>query len=133
VIRAAWAALIVHEVVEEMIKPIVLLILSNLFMTFAWYGHLKSMSGKPILIVILVSWGIAFFEYILQVPANRIGFRYFNLGQLKVMQEMITMCVFAGFVFFYMKQPLKLDYLWAGLCLVGAAYFMFRGGIGGQP
>lgn len=112
-----------------MIKPIFLLVLSNLFMTFAWYGHLKNMHGKPLILVILLSWGIAFFEYILQVPANRIGSRYFSLGQLKVIQEVITMSVFAGFAFIYMRQPLKLDYLWAGLCLMGAAYFMFREGL----
>ena len=112
--------------INHMLRPILLLFLSNLFMTFAWYGHLKNMSGKPLILVVLVSWGIAFFEYILQVPANRIGIQYFNLGQLKVLQEVITMSVFAGFAFFYMKQPLKLDYLWAALCLLGAAYFMFR-------
>jgi len=109
-----------------LLKPIVLLFLSNLFMTFAWYGHLKDLNNKPLYLVIAVSWGIAFFEYLLQVPANRIGYQHYNIGQLKVMQEVITMIVFAGFAFFYMKQPLKLDYLWAGLCLVGAAYFMFR-------
>jgi len=97
-------------------------------MTFAWYGHLKSMNNKPLFFVIVLSWGIAFFEYVLQVPANRIGFQYYNIGQLKVMQEVITMVVFAGFAFFYMKQPLKLDYLWAGFCLIGAVYFMFRDG-----
>ncbi len=116
-----------------MFKPIILLILSNLFMTFAWYGHLKSMGSRPLIFVILVSWGIAFFEYILQVPANRIGIRYFNLGQLKIIQEVVTMSVFAGFAVFYMKQPLKLDYLWAGICLIGAAYFMFRGGLPSHP
>jgi uncharacterized protein len=116
-----------------MIKPILLLLLSNLFMTFAWYGHLKSMSTKPLIFVILASWGIAFFEYILQVPANRMGIRVFNLGQLKVIQELITMSVFAGFACVYMKQPLKLDYLWAALCLIGAAYFMFRDGLPAQP
>ena len=105
-----------------MIKPILLLVLSNLFMTFAWYGHLKSMSSKPLIFVILASWGIAFFEYILQVPANRMGIHYFNIGQLKVIQEVITMSVFAGFAWFYMKQPLKLDYLWAAFCLAGAVY-----------
>jgi uncharacterized protein (DUF486 family) len=101
-------------------------------MTFAWYGHLKNMNGKPLILVILFSWGIALFEYILQVPANRIGSSYFNLGQLKIIQEVITMSVFAGFACLYMKQPLKLDYLYAGICLVGAAYFMFRGGMSGQ-
>jgi hypothetical protein len=110
-------------------RTIGLLCLSNIFMTFAWYGHLKYMNGRPLLVVILLSWGIALFEYTLQVPANRIGFHYYNLGQLKVIQEIITMTVFAGFVFLVMKQPLKWDYLWAGLCLVGAAYFMFRGGL----
>lgn len=114
-----------------MLKTIVLLTMSNMFMTFAWYGHLKTMSTKPLILVILVSWGIAFFEYTLQVPANRIGYRYYDLGQLKVIQEIITMTVFAGFAYLYMKQPLRLDYLWAGICLAGAAYFMFRGGVAG--
>jgi uncharacterized protein (DUF486 family) len=98
-------------------------------MTFAWYGHLKNFNHKPLLFVILFSWGVAFFEYVLQVPANRIGFQYYSLGQLKVIQEVITMIVFAGFVIVYMKQPLKMDFLWAGLCLVGAVYFMFREGL----
>ncbi len=114
-----------------MLKTIVLLTFSNMFMTFAWYGHLKTMSTKPLILVILVSWGIAFFEYTLQVPANRIGYKYYDLGQLKVIQEIITMTVFAGFAYLYMKQPLRLDYLWAGICLAGAAYFMFRGGVAG--
>jgi uncharacterized protein (DUF486 family) len=119
----------INEVMCNVLKPLILLTFSNLFMTFAWYGHLKNMNGKPLLLIIFLSWGIAFFEYVLQVPANRIGIHYFNLGQLKVIQEIITMVVFAGFVFFYMRQPLKLDYLWAGLCLIGAAYFMFRDGL----
>lgn len=106
---------------------VVLLTASNFFMTYAWYGHLKDFKNKPLLMVILISWGIAFFEYCLQVPANRIGYQHYSLGQLKVMQEVITMCVFALFSVLYMKQELKLDFLWAGLCLVGAAYFMFRG------
>ncbi len=105
---------------------ILLLAASNIFMTFAWYGHLKYANTKPLFIAILASWGIAFFEYILQVPANRIGFQYYNLSQLKIIQEIITMSVFAGFALLYMKQPLKLDYLWACLCLVGAAFFIFR-------
>ncbi len=112
-----------------MYTTIVLLVFSNLFMTFAWYGHLKTMSGRPLIFAILASWGIAFFEYTLQVPANRIGYHHFNLGQLKVIQEIITMAVFAGFAVVYFRQPLKLDYLWAGICLIGAAYFMFRGGL----
>lgn len=97
-------------------------------MTFAWYGHLKNLNSKPLFFVILIS-GIAFFEYVLQVPANRIGFEHYSLGQLKIIQEVITMIVFAGFAMIYMKQPLKLDFLWAALCMVGAVYFMFRGGL----
>ena len=112
-----------------MFRPLILLTFSNPFMTFAWYGHLKEMNGKPLFLIILFSWGVAFFEYLLQVPANRIGIHYFNLGQLKVIQEIIAMVVFAGFALFYMRQPLKIDYLWAGFCLIGAAYFMFRGGL----
>ncbi|HQK99283.1 MAG TPA: DMT family protein [Smithellaceae bacterium] len=115
-----------------MLKPVVLLFFSNLFMTFAWYGHLKNLNSKPLFLVIIVSWGIAFFEYVLQVPANRIGFQHYSLGQLKILQEVITMIVFAGFAILYMKQPLKMDFLWAALCMVGAVYFMFRGGIGQQ-
>ena len=103
-----------------------LLALSNVFMTFAWYAHLKNLSHRPGYVAALVSWGIALFEYLVQVPANRIGYTALSLGQLKVMQEVITLAVFVPFAFFYMKQPLKLDFLWAGLCLVGAAYFMFR-------
>jgi hypothetical protein len=105
---------------------IVLLALSNVFMTFAWYAHLKNMAAKPWVIAALASWGIALFEYLVQVPANRIGYTTMSLGQLKVMQEVITLAVFVPFALFYMKQPLKLDFLWAGLCLVAAAYFMFR-------
>lgn len=106
--------------------PLVLLAFSNLFMTYAWYGHLRDFKGKPLLAVVLVSWGVAFFEYCLQVPANRIGHRHFSLAQLKVMQEVTTMCVFAVFAVLYMKQKLTLDFAYAGLCLIGAAYFMFR-------
>jgi hypothetical protein len=95
-------------------------------MTFAWYGHLKNFKTSAVWVAILVSWGIAFFEYCFQVPANRIGSDYFNLSQLKIIQEVITMIVFAGFSVFYMKVPLKLDFLWAGICMVGAVYFMFR-------
>jgi hypothetical protein len=104
-----------------------LLILSNVFMTFAWYAHLRNLSGRPWLIAALASWGIALFEYLLQVPANRIGYTALSLGQLKIMQEAITLAVFVPFAFFYMKQPLRLDFLWAALCLLGAVYFMFRG------
>jgi uncharacterized protein (DUF486 family) len=104
-----------------------LLIASNLFMTFAWYGHLKNLGHKPWLVAALVSWGIALFEYLLQVPANRIGFGGgISLAQLKITQEVITLAVFVPFAVLYMGQPLKLDFLWAGLCLVGAVYFVFR-------
>ena len=103
-----------------------LLCLSNIFMTFAWYGHLKSLGSKPWIIAALVSWGIALFEYLLQVPANRIGYTVMNVGQLKIMQEVITLSLFVPFAYFYMKEPLKLDYLWAGLCILGAVYFIFR-------
>lgn len=106
--------------------PIVLLVFSNLFMTYAWYGHLKDFRDKPLLLVIILSWGVALMEYCLQVPANRLGFTFLSLAQLKVLQEVIAMAVFALFAVVYMKQTLKLDFLWAGLCLVGAAYFMFR-------
>lgn len=107
-------------------RTILLLIGSNIFMTFAWYGHLKNLNSKPLMIAILVSWGIAFFEYVLQVPANRYGYGQFTLGQLKIMQEIITMVVFAGFAYWYMDKPLSWNYLWAGLCMIGAAYFIFR-------
>jgi uncharacterized protein (DUF486 family) len=109
-----------------LVRTALLLVVSNVFMTFAWYAHLKNMAAKPWIIAALVSWGIALFEYLVQVPANRIGYTALSLGQLKVMQEVITLAVFVPFAFFYMKQPLKLDFLWAGLCLVAAAYFMFR-------
>lgn len=108
-------------------KTILLLALSNVFMTFAWYAHLRDLHDKPWIVAALVSWGIALFEYLLQVPANRMGYGTFSLGQLKVMQEIIALAVFAPFALFYMKEQLRLDFLWAGLCLVGAAYFMFRG------
>ena len=110
----------------SILSTIGLLTLSNVFMTFAWYGHLKNLASSPWYVAALVSWGIALFEYLLQVPANRIGHTQFNVGQLKIMQEVITLSVFVPFAVFYMDQPLKLDYLWAGLCLVGAVYFIFR-------
>lgn len=103
-----------------------LLTLSNVFMTFAWYAHLKEMSAKPWLVAALFSWGIALFEYLLQVPANRIGHTVLTVAQLKIMQEAITLTVFVPFAIWYLKEPLKLDYLWAGLCILGAVYFMFR-------
>src|SRR5204863_10130362 len=104
-----------------------LLALSNVFMTFAWYAHLKELSAKPWWIAALVSWGIALFEYLLQVPANRIGYTQMSLPQLKIMQEAITLVVFVPFAVLYMKQPVKLEFLWASLCMVGAVYFVFRG------
>jgi uncharacterized protein (DUF486 family) len=109
------------------LQSVVLLCLCNVFMTFAWYAHLKNMAAKPWVVAALASWGIALFEYLVQVPANRIGYTALSLGQLKVMQEVITLAVFVPFAILYMKQPLKLDFLWAGLCLVAAAWFMFRG------
>jgi uncharacterized protein (DUF486 family) len=113
--------------VNVILRTAGLLILSNVFMTFAWYAHLRNLSGRPWLVAALASWGIALFEYLLQVPANRIGYTALSLGQLKIMQEAITLTVFVPFVVFYMKQPLRLDFLWAALCLLGAVYFMFRG------
>jgi uncharacterized protein len=110
------------------LQTVLLLIASNVFMTFAWYGHLKNMATAPWYAAAFVSWGIALFEYLLQVPANRIGYAQaaFSVGQLKIMQEVITLAVFVPFAVFYMKEPLKLDYLWAALCMVGAVYFIFR-------
>jgi uncharacterized protein (DUF486 family) len=105
---------------------ILLLTASNVFMTFAWYAHLKNLSGRAWYVAALVSWGIALFEYLLQVPANRIGFTVMTLPQLKILQEVITLAVFVPFVLLYMRQPLKLDYLWASMCMLGAVYFMFR-------
>jgi uncharacterized protein (DUF486 family) len=98
-------------------------------MTFAWYAHLRNLSGRPWYVAAIVSWGIALFEYLLQVPANRIGYTQLSLAQLKILQEMITLGVFVPFAVFYMRQPLRWDYLWAALCILGAAYFMFRGGV----
>jgi uncharacterized protein (DUF486 family) len=109
------------------LTTIVLLVCSNVFMTFAWYAHLKDLRAKPWYIAALVSWGIALFEYALQVPANRIGYASLSLPQLKIIQEVITLSVFVPFAVLYMRQPFRLDFVWAGLCLVGAVYFMFRG------
>ncbi len=103
-----------------------LLVMSNVFMTFAWYGHLRNLSSKPWYIAAIISWGIALCEYLLQVPANRIGFQSFSLAQLKILQEVITLSVFVPFAMLYMDQPFKTDYIWAALCLVGAVYFIFR-------
>ena len=113
-------------------KTIALLTISNVFMTFAWYAHLKELDDKPWVVAALVSWGIAFFEYAFQVPANRIGHSQMSIGQLKILQELIALSVFVPIAIFYLREPLKLDYLWAALCLIGAAYFMFRGGLGVQ-
>ena len=107
-------------------KTIILLTIANVFMSFAWYAHLKELNNKPWIIAAFVSWGIALVEYLFQVPANRIGFTVLSLAQLKMLQEVITLAVFVPFAVFYMQQPLKLDFLWAGLCLLGAVYFMFR-------
>ena len=109
-----------------LLKTILLLSISNVFMTFAWYAHLKNLSDKPWYIAAFLSWGIAFFEYMVQVPANRIGYSALTLSQLKLLQEVITLSVVLPFAIFYMQQPLKLDFLWAGMCLIGAVYFIFR-------
>lgn len=108
------------------LRTTLLLVGSNVFMTFAWYAHLKNLNDRKWYIAALVSWSIALFEYLLQVPANRIGYTQFSVAQLKITQEVITLSVFAPFALFYLHEPLKLDYLWAGLCLLGAVYFMFR-------
>lgn len=109
------------------LQTIILLTLSNVFMTFAWYGHLRHLNDKPWLLAAIASWGIALFEYLLQVPANRIGYGTLSLAQLKIVQEVITLSVFVPFALLYMKQPLSWNYLWAGLCLLGAVYFLFKG------
>jgi uncharacterized protein (DUF486 family) len=111
---------------SPLVQTIALLVCSNVFMTFAWYAHLKNLGTKPLVVAILVSWGIAFFEYVLQVPANRIGHGQMSLGQLKILQEVITLSVFVPFAFLYIKEPLRMNYLYAALCMCGAVYFMFR-------
>ena len=108
------------------LKAILLLTCSNVFMTFAWYAHLKELNTRPWFVAALISWGIALFEYLLQVPANRIGYGRLSLAQLKIVQEVITLSVFIPFSIFYMRQPLNMNFVWAGLCMVGAVYFMFR-------
>jgi uncharacterized protein len=112
---------------NPILSTILLLTASNVFMTFAWYAHLRNLGAKPLIVAVLASWGIAFFEYLLQVPANRIGFTKLTLPQLKMLQEVITLSVFVPFSIWYMDQPVKLDFLWAALCLCGAVYFIFRG------
>lgn len=124
---APWLGLRASRVrVPPIVWTIVLLTISNVFMTFAWYGHLKNFKSKPWVIAALVSWGIAFFEYMFQVPANRIGSESMNLSQLKILQEVITLTVFVPFAMLYMGQPFRWDFVWAGLCLVGAVFFIFR-------
>lgn len=108
------------------LQATLLLVCSNIFMTFAWYAHLRNLSDKAWWVAAFASWGIALFEYMLQVPANRIGYTVLNLAQLKILQEVVTLLVFVPFAVFYMKQPFRLDFVWAGLCLLGAVYFMFR-------
>jgi uncharacterized protein (DUF486 family) len=112
--------------VNPILTSMLLLMCSNVFMTFAWYGHLKDMSSKPWIIAAIVSWGIALFEYLLQVPANRIGHSALSVGQLKIMQEVIALAVFVPFSVFYLKEAVKLDYLWAAFCMLGAVFFIFR-------
>ena len=115
---------------HPVLLSILLLVCSNVFMTFAWYAHLKELNDKPWIIAALISWGIALFEYLFQVPANRIGYTALSVGQLKILQEVITLSVFVPFSILYLKEPLKLDYLWAALCLLGAVFFMFRSKFG---
>jgi len=112
--------------VPVLLQTVGLLILSNIFMTFAWYAHLRNLGSRPLLVAVFASWGIAFFEYLLQVPANRIGHGTMTLGQLKILQEVITLSIFVPFAWLYMKEPLRLNYLWAGLCMCGAVFFMFK-------
>jgi uncharacterized protein (DUF486 family) len=116
-------------VLSPITKTVLLLIASNVFMTLAWYAHLKELAHRPWIIAALVSWGIALFEYLLQVPANRIGHTQLSIGQLKILQEVVTLSVFVPIATFYLREPVKLDYLWAGLCLCGAAFFIFRSGL----
>ena len=118
---------------STIVRTTLLLVGSNVFMTFAWYAHLRNLNARPWYVAAIVSWGIALFEYLLQVPANRLGYTQLSLAQLKILQEVITLGVFVPFAVFYMRQPLKWDYLWAALCIVGAVYFMFRGGTGSAP
>jgi uncharacterized protein (DUF486 family) len=122
--RARW-------LMRAVLTSVGLLCLSNVFMTFAWYAHLKELRDRPWLIAALVSWGIALFEYLLQVPANRIGYTVLSVGQLKLMQEVVTLSVFVPFAMFYLKEPLKLDYLWAAMCILAAVYFVFRSKLAG--
>jgi uncharacterized protein (DUF486 family) len=112
---------------QPLIRTAVMLGLSNVFMTFAWYGHLKNLNTKPWWIAALVSWGIALFEYLIQVPANRLGYSVMNLAQLKILQEVVTLSVFVPFAVFYMGEPVRMNYVYAGVCLLGAVYFIFRG------
>ena len=112
---------------RQILLAMLLLTMSNIFMTFAWYAHLKELNQKPWFIAAVVSWGIAFFEYMFQVPGNRIGYSALTVGQLKILQEIITLSVFVPFAFFYLREPLKLDYLWAALCILAAVFFVFRG------
>ena len=114
------------NLMNPIVRTVVLLTASNVFMTFAWYAHLKNLAQKPWIVAALVSWGIALFEYLLQVPANRIGYTVLTLPQLKILQEVITLSVFVPFAMIYMRQPLKLDYLWAAMCIMAAVYFVFR-------
>src|SRR5690554_4295309 len=115
-----------YEPMRAIWLTILLLSMSNIFMTFAWYAHLKELNQKPWIVAALLSWGVALFEYLLQVPANRIGYTVLSVAQLKILQEAITLTIFVPFAFFYMKEPLKLDYLWAALCILGAVFFIFR-------
>jgi uncharacterized protein (DUF486 family) len=126
-LSVVWPVDTIPPRMNPILSTVLLLAASNVFMTFAWYGHLKNLGHKPLIVAVVVSWGIAFFEYLIQVPANRIGFGQLSLPQLKMLQEVITLGVFVPFSVWYMQQPVRLDFLWAGLCLCGAVFFMFRG------
>ncbi|GAB1410521.1 DMT family protein [Desulfovibrionales bacterium] len=131
--NAAHHFLYFYEASENMqpvVTAIVLLLMSNVFMTFAWYAHLKELGGKTWFVAAIISWSIAFFEYMFQVPANRIGFTVLSVAQLKILQEVITLAVFVPFAVLYLKEPVKLDYVWAALCMLGAVYFVFRSKFG---
>jgi uncharacterized protein (DUF486 family) len=125
-VRERQSALLLRARMPILLQTALLLTISNVFMTFAWYAHLKNLNKQPWIVAALFSWGIALFEYLIQVPANRIGHTRLQLGQLKILQEVITLAVFVPFALLYMKQPIKLNYLWAALCLCGAVYFVFR-------
>ena len=127
IVLGRHARTLTSPAVRTIAITVTLLVISNVFMTIAWYAHLKNLASRPWYVAALVSWGVALFEYLVQVPANRIGYQRLSLAQLKIVQEVVTLCVFVPFAIFYMRQPLNMNFVWAGLCLVGAVFFIFRG------